>query len=277
MDNQHLRQRTDEILRERIRLGMTGGDDYDSMGMGYGTHEGAIKGWITRREHEGMGEGYGTHEGALKGWVTRRRHGGSKSMGNNYGGKYGTERISKLARSVRQGFDNPPLTMRGSESLQKKIDKLLPLLVKREQKGIATVTDIKMLDLITGRRQKKRKNVRRRAPLIKTNRGVRSNCRDLKTDFRQAVCYTQKHNPHLNYREAMHWVQGNPVTYTTHKRKYKRRARRLPCEQQRNPWLEYLCRFREQHEHEAKYKGLQGNRRLMHDAAIQYDEDKPIV
>lgn len=67
--------RMDQILRDRIKYGMYGGEDG-----GYISHKAAVarakKGWRTRRARgEGEGEGYGTRRGALKGWKTRRARG----------------------------------------------------------------------------------------------------------------------------------------------------------------------------------------------------------
>jgi hypothetical protein len=70
--NAYIHNRTNQILRDRIKYGMYGGE-------GYGTHKGALKGWKTRREHTGMG--YGTHKGALKGWKTRHAHMGMGAYG----------------------------------------------------------------------------------------------------------------------------------------------------------------------------------------------------
>lgn len=110
--------RMDQILRDRIKYGMYGGEDG-----GYISHKAAVarakKGWRTRRAHgegtniaggrrrrvvrrgRGEGEGYGTRRGALKGWRTRRARGeGEAMMGVGFDeGMYG----GKRRRSRRSG------------------------------------------------------------------------------------------------------------------------------------------------------------------------------
>lgn len=90
--NAYIHNRTNQILRDRIKYGMYGGE-------GYGTHKGALKGWKTRHAHMGMG--YGTHKGALKGWKTRHAHMGMGAYGGIPVG--GRRRVAKRKAGSKVG------------------------------------------------------------------------------------------------------------------------------------------------------------------------------
>lgn len=99
---------------------------YDSMG-GYGTREGALRGWATRRrkmKEKNCGDcncekygGYGTREGALRGWAKRRR---CKKCCS--GGKVN---LNKILQNLKKGY-------RKGERIYKKGKKIYDILEKDE-------------------------------------------------------------------------------------------------------------------------------------------------
>lgn len=192
MDSNYLRDRTDQILRERIRLGMTGGEEYDS-GADY---MGGV-----------MVGGYGTKAGARKAVATKRR-----------------------------------------------------------------------LGIIGPKRGKSKSGKRKAAPRART---IRGDCNTLKTKYRRKVCRYNYRNPELTYREAMHHYKSEPK-YKTHRRVVRKRGvarrttrgRRLACKKQANPWLFFLCKFREKYGDKPRYQGKGGQARLAKAASVLYQKEK---
>lgn len=197
MDDNYLRKRTDEILRERIRLGMTGGVavggrkrvHHRRMGRGeggYGTHKGALKGWKTRRSHMGMGE-YAPGEEFVD--IV-------KSVGSAYGGKY-TEREKKWAKTVDRYRRNPPVTSKGIKSYEDARDKLYRSLSKKKHLG---KVDARMLKKIEGGRQRKVKRSSSKSRIA----GGKGRCRN-KNSWIQFLCKYRKaygHDPNYQGQEG---------------------------------------------------------------------------
>lgn len=273
MDDNYLRQRTDEILRERIRLGMTGG-------------EGVLVGGRRRASRRmGRGEGgYGTHQGALKGWKTRRSHMGMgeytsgeelvdivKSVGSAYGGKF-TERERKWARTVERYNRNPPKTEKGMRSFEMAQDKLYRSLSKKKHLG---KVDARMLEHIKGDYGRASKMKIRRSgskSRVVKGRKPRKDCTRLKRKYNQEICEYRKSHPRSSLANARHAIS---TSYPGSASRMRRKEHgRLKCRDQKNEWLAYLCRYRNTYRDDLRYQGRDGQRLLMHEAAIAYRNRK---
>lgn len=231
MDNDYLRQRTDQILRERIRLGMTGGDG-DCGG-----------------------------EYADEGYQALGYEGGVKQMGETH---------KKLRAYVMRALKNPPDTPTRVKNFEKKKRQLCVYLRRRREKGTLTASDKKLLALIGDckgvRKNPKKKPAPKRKVVAKKKSTQPKNkkgkdCSKLKTHYRRGVCRMQARHPKDSYNDAARRVSGL--------KRYRKKAK-VPCANMQNPWLQSLCDYRAMHGNERQYQGQQGNRQLMRDAAIEY-------
>ena len=241
MDDNYLRQRTDEILRERIRLGMTGGEympgeEYVDIGYamephmgGSGTKKGAKKGWITRKANMAKAKRAKARRApAKRRVVAKRKKTSSKRPSANHCNRLKTNYAQAVCHYRRGNVG----------------DKVIPYNEAREYIS----------------------SVYKHAPKKRTKRvgphGLR-HCKRLKTDLGQAVC---------DYRKYVYDVDGVIVPYLEAKRHISStfaKKEKKPCNTQSNKWLRFLCRYRERHAGE--YEGMEGQKQLFRHAAQEYN------
>jgi hypothetical protein len=270
MDDNYLRQRTDEILRERIRLGMTGGEGVIVGGVPVGGVP--VGGRRRSRRRIGYGE-YSPGEELIDVEFGMEPPSGirRRPRASAYGGKY-TEREKKWARTVERYRRNPPLTPKGMKSYEEAQDKLYRSLSKKKNLG---KVDSRMLKSIKGEHKRiglrKVKRSGSKARVVK-GRKPRKDCTRLKRKYNQEVCEYRKSHPGSSISSARHAISASyPGSASRLRRKEHGRLR---CREQKNEWLSYLCRYRNTYRNEAKYQGLDGQRLLMHEAAIAYRNRK---
>lgn len=253
MDDNYLRQRTDEILRERIRLGMTGGEympgeEYVDADIGY-----------AMEPHMG---GSGTRAGAKKGWKTRRANARRAPARRCV--------VKKRAPAKRRVVAKRKKTSsKGRVPSAKHCNRLKTNYAQDvcNFRRIYYDDNHKLIPYNEARR--KLSGVYEHAPKKRTKRvgphGLR-HCKRLKTDLGQAVC---------DYRKYVYDVDGVIVPYLEAKRHISStfaKKEKKPCKTQSNQWLRFLCRYRKRHEGE--YEGMEGQKQLFRHAAQEYNAMK---
>jgi hypothetical protein len=243
MNYNHLKNRTDEILRERIRLGMTGGVRANAY-----HHRRHLLG---ERGH-GIMRASGVRAGA------RRRVGRGVIVGGVQ------SELTKAKLSFKRAT-----TEAGRDRAGNRLYDIL------STKARLTPTQLELfneIDSMYGENAgPKVKKVRKGRSGSKTRK---EHCESLKTLYGRKVCRRQVRD-NISHKEAAEAFKKDPIAYEKYKIKLgkARRAKNAslkgqPCDVRDNKWLVFLCKYRAAHKGE--YVGREGQKQLLRDASLEY-------